>query len=83
MILNVRNTLAPLALVAVILSSAACKGNSVGADKEVSKEAEKAEKRAQLKRVELATIALQEATTAELHARDIDIFEKQQNYYRS
>ena len=45
MILNVRNTLAPLALVAVILSSAACKGNSAGADKEVSKEAAKAEKR--------------------------------------
>ncbi|MGH8107209.1 MAG: FKBP-type peptidyl-prolyl cis-trans isomerase [Arenimonas sp.] len=44
MILNVRNTLAPLALVAVILSSAACKGNSAGGEKEASKEAEKAEK---------------------------------------
>ncbi|HNV83401.1 MAG TPA: FKBP-type peptidyl-prolyl cis-trans isomerase [Arenimonas sp.] len=41
MILNVRNTLAPLALVAVILSSTACKGDSKGEEKEVSKEAAK------------------------------------------
>lgn len=46
MILNVRNTLAPLALVAMILSTAACKGNSDGAEKkEAAKEAAKAEKR--------------------------------------
>jgi len=46
MILNVRNTLAPLALVAVILASTACKGNSPGAEKEESKEtAKKEEKR--------------------------------------
>ena len=45
MILNVRNTLAPLALVAVILASTACKGDSPGAEKAVSKETAKTEKR--------------------------------------
>lgn len=45
MILNVRNTLAPLALVAVILASTACKGDSTSAEKDVSKEAAKADKR--------------------------------------
>ncbi|MEO6173115.1 MAG: FKBP-type peptidyl-prolyl cis-trans isomerase [Arenimonas sp.] len=45
MILNVRNTLAPLALVAMILSTTACKGNSSDAEKDVSKGAAKAEKR--------------------------------------
>lgn len=45
MILNVRNTLAPLALVAVILASTACKGNSTGAEKEESKEAAKKEEK--------------------------------------
>jgi len=41
MILNVRNTLAPLALVAVILASTACKGGSGDADKAGSKDAAK------------------------------------------
>lgn len=45
MILNVRNTLAPLALVAVILASTACKGNSNGAEKEASKDAAKKEEK--------------------------------------
>ena len=45
MILNVLNTLAPLALVAVILASTACKGDSSGAEKEVSKETAKTVKR--------------------------------------
>jgi FKBP-type peptidyl-prolyl cis-trans isomerase FkpA len=40
MILNVRNTLAPIALVAVILTSTACKGNTDGASKEGEKKVE-------------------------------------------
>jgi FKBP-type peptidyl-prolyl cis-trans isomerase FkpA len=45
MILNVRNTLAPLALVAVILASTACKGNAPSAGKEDSKDAAKKEEK--------------------------------------